>query len=79
MNELVESETQEEFLLWGNKKLNNLVIEYNHTLSLNLDPKHPAMKGPLKFLAIAKQQTAFMCGYDCVAFVFGFGSHEGAG
>jgi len=34
---------------------------------LNLDHHDPRMTGPLLFLGFCKQQTAFMCGYDCVA------------
>ena len=67
MHELTQDHP-EDVKLWRGKKLNELVLEYNHTLSLGLDPSDERMKGPLKFLAMSKQQTAFMCGWDCVAF-----------
>lgn len=56
-----------EYRLWHNRMLSDLVEEYNHTLSQGLSPTDSRMRGPLRFLNIAKQQTAFMCGYDCIA------------
>jgi hypothetical protein len=67
MNELF-GPGSEQYRLWGNKELADLVEEYNHTLSLGLNATDPRMRGPKIFVNMAKQQVSFMCGWNCVDF-----------
>jgi hypothetical protein len=61
---------------WNGRQLSDLVIEYNTTLSLGLPPKHPKMWGPLRFWSLARQQSGFMCGWDCVSMEHNYTSHQ---
>ena len=51
---------------WGGRELDSIIKEYNHTLSLNLPKKDPRMHFVNMFIGLANQQTAFMCGYECL-------------
>ena len=53
--------------LWRNKELNDIVIDYNKTLHENLPRTDPRMRGPTMLRGLSLQQTAFLCGWDCVA------------
>lgn len=53
--------------LWRGRELNDVVLEYNRTLNAGLSRSDPRMRGPLLLKGLANQQTAFMCGWDCVA------------
>lgn len=52
--------------VWANKELEDLVIEYNNTLSMGLSEDDPKLKWPRAFVGLSKQQTSFMCGYNCI-------------
>jgi hypothetical protein len=54
-------------VLWRGKELDSIIKEYNQTFALGLPKDHPKMKGPLLLKGLSQQQTAFMCGWDCVA------------
>ena len=53
---------------WGERDLNDLIKEYNVTLSRALPDDHPDMRWPNAFKGLSNQQSAFMCGFDCVRF-----------
>lgn len=52
---------------WDNRELSDIVVEYDALLKKGLPDDHPDMWGPLTMQGLARQQSAFMCGWDCVA------------
>ena len=53
--------------MWKGKDLSQLIMDAYATLKLKLPIKDPRMRGPIRFMELARQQTNFMCGWDCVS------------
>lgn len=58
---------QEYHQMWKGKELSDLVVEAKQILDQRLPTTEPKMRSPIRFLQLARQQTNFMCGWDCVS------------
>lgn len=52
--------------MWKGKALSDLVVEAQSILDMKLPVSDPRMRSPIRFLQLARHQTNFMCGWDCV-------------
>jgi len=53
--------------MWKGRNLSDLIIDADRLLGLNLPSSDPRLRSPKRFLELARQQTNFMCGWDCVS------------